>query len=340
MKAIYEIRELEHYYSGRKVLQIPEMEIRQGEIMGILGPNGSGKSTLMRLLAFLEKPSHGYIGFKGKRTIEMEGLRREVSLLLQNSFLLKRTVFDNIAYGLRLRDVPSEELSSRVHEALLWVGLDPDSFCRRQWYELSGGESQRIALASRLAIKPSVLMLDEPTASVDLKSELLIKKAVLRAEREWGTTLVLVSHDYTWLQSICDRTVSMNLGEVITEGHVNSFTGPWAECDEEGLWVMDLADDQQVYALSYGENSGTAVLSPSDLILAMSPPERLSSRNCLKGTVEKMFYDRISQGIMVTVNISSITLSARVTRGSVQSMGIEPGREVWVLFKASSFQWV
>jgi len=340
MKVIYRIKGLEHYYSGRKVLQIPEMEIRQGEIMGIVGPNGSGKSTLLRLLAFLEKPSLGEIHFMGKRTIEMEGLRRQVSLLLQNSFLLKRSVFDNIAYGLRLRNVPPHELSRKVHEALLWVGLEPDSFCRRQWYELSGGESQRIALASRLAIKPSVLMLDEPTASVDLKSELLIKKAVLRAEKEWGTTLVLVSHDYPWLQSICDRTVSMNLGELFTEGHVNSFTGPWVKGDEEGLVVMHLADDQKIYALSYDENSGTAVLSPSDLILAITPPRDLSARNCLKGTVERMFFDRISQGIMVTVNISSVTLYAMITRGSVQSMGIEPGREVWVLFKASSFQWV
>lgn len=339
MKAIYEIRGLEHFYSARKVLQIPEMQIRQGEIMGIVGPNGSGKSTLLRLLAFLEKPSFGEIIFMGKGTIEMEGLRRKVSLLLQNSFLLKRSVFDNIAYGLRLRNEPPEEISSKVREALLWVGLDPDIFSRRQWFELSGGESQRIALASRLAIKPSVLMLDEPTASVDLKSELLIKKAVLRAEREWGTTLVLVSHDYPWLQSICDRTVSMNLGEVITEGHVNSFTGPWEKCEEEGLLIMYLADEQPIYALSYGGNSDTAVLSPSDVIIAMNPPRGLSTRNCLKGTVERMFFDRISEGIMVTVNISSITLSVRVTRGSVRSMGIEPGREVWVIFKASSFKW-
>ncbi|MCF7936722.1 MAG: ATP-binding cassette domain-containing protein [Synergistales bacterium] len=340
MNPIYRIKGLEHYYSGRKVLQITDLEIRQGEILGILGPNGSGKSTLLRVLSFLEEPTVGAITFRGRDVREMESLRKDVSLLLQNSFLLKRSVFDNVAYGLRLRDVPAGEIAGRVEEALEWVGLDPDAFKKRQWFELSGGESQRIALASRLAIRPSVLMLDEPTASVDLKSELLIKKAVMLAAREWGTTLILVSHDYPWLQSICDRTVSMNLGEVIEEGHVNTFSGPWEACEEEGLVSAHLADGQTVYALCYGKQADTAVLSPSNVALAMERPNRLSTRNCLKGEVERMFYDRISQGIMVTVNVSSLTLSARLTRGSVQCMGLEPGKEVWVLFKASSVRWV
>lgn len=340
MKPVYELKDLKQHYSGKRVVHISEMKIGQGEILGIVGPNGSGKSTLLRLLSFLEKPSEGKIIFKGRKAGEMELFRKEVSLLLQNSFLLKRSVFENVAYGLKIRNYSPVMIRNRVTEALQWVGLDPEVFCRRKWYELSGGESQRIALASRLAIKPSVLLLDEPTASVDLKSGELIKNAVLRSEREWNTTIVLVSHDYQWLQGICHRIVSMNFGEVVSEGHVNIFPGPWKGTGEEGVLTMDITGGRHIFALGKKNVLKTAVLSPSDIILARECPGQISTRNCICGEVEKMFYDRISRGIMVTVNLYSMSLTALVTRGSVKSMDLEPGEKVWTLFKASSFRWI
>ena len=340
MNSLYELQGIEQHYSGKRVVFLPEMKIGYEEILGIVGPNGSGKSTLLRLLAFLERQSGGVIFFKGQKVQEVEHFRKEVSLLLQNSFLLKRSVFENVAYGLKIRNFPMKDILSKVREALLWVGLDPETFSQRQWHELSGGERQRIALASRLAIRPSVLILDEPTASVDQKSEELIKNAVFKAREDWNTTIVLVSHDYQWLQGICNRIVSMNLGEIVSEGHVNTFHGPWLQSEEEGLLAFSLPGGKQIFALGPMDGNGTAVLSPSDVILASDRPEHISTRNCLNGVIERMFYDKISQGVMVTVNLSSVSLTAMVTRGSVQSMGLEPGEKIWVLFKASSFKWV
>jgi tungstate transport system ATP-binding protein len=340
MKPVYELKDLKQHYSAKKVVHISEMKIGHGEILGIVGPNGSGKSTLLRLLAFLERQSGGEIFFKSQKVQEVDHFRKEVSLLLQNSFLLKRSVFENVAYGLKIRAFPMNEIVSKVRETLQWVGLDPEVFSQRQWYELSGGERQRIALASRLAIRPSVLILDEPTASVDQKSEELIKNAVFRAQEEWNTTIVLVSHDYQWLQGICNRIITMNLGEIVSEGHVNTFRGPWLQSEEEGLFALSLPGGEQIFALGPMDGNGTAVLSPSDVILASECPDHISTRNCLKGVIDRMFYDKISKGVMVTVNLSSVSLTAMVTRGSVQSMALEPGEMVWVLFKASSFKWV
>lgn len=203
MPPIYELKNLKQRYQGRTVLEIDSLTIERQSIVGLTGHNGSGKSTLMRMLAFLERPAHGDIYYDGRPAgPESNRARREVTLLTQEPYLLKRTVKANVAYGLKVRGAENIEQASRG--ALEMVGLKPDTFLSRSWYELSGGEAQRVALASRLVLKPKVLLLDEPTASLDRESSTLIKQAATRAREEWGTTLVVVSHDLPWLQEVCD----------------------------------------------------------------------------------------------------------------------------------------
>lgn len=203
MPPIYEVNNLTQRYQGRTVLEIDSLTIERQSIVGLTGHNGSGKSTLMRMLAFLERPAQGDISYDGRPAgPESSRARREVTLLTQEPYLLKRTVKANVGYGLKIRGAEDTEQASR--EALEMVGLKPDTFLSRSWYELSGGEAQRVALASRLVLKPKVLLLDEPTASLDRESSTLIKQAATRAREEWGTTLVVVSHDLPWLQAVCD----------------------------------------------------------------------------------------------------------------------------------------
>jgi tungstate transport system ATP-binding protein len=164
---IYQIEKLAHGYNGRPVLQLDAFSIEKAAILGLVGPNGSGKSTLLKLLAFVDRPTRGQVRFKGKPEAPFsDGVRFQVTLLTQEPYLLKRSVFDNVAYGLRIRN-GREDFRPQVAEALAMVGLDPDTFMHRPWNELSGGEAQRVALAARLALRPEVLLLDEPTASVD-----------------------------------------------------------------------------------------------------------------------------------------------------------------------------
>lgn len=204
-------------YSGRTVLALDKLEIPPASIIGLAGPNGSGKSTLLRLLAFLESPAIGTINFLGEPTSAKPGpVHRQVTLLVQEPYLLKRSVFANIAYGLKVRG--ETDVTKRVLQALDAVGLSPDEFSRRQWFELSGGEAQRVALAARLVLRPKVLLMDEPTASLDTSSASLIRQAALGARKEFDTSLVIASHDMTWLNAVSDRIIHLENG-VITEPH-------------------------------------------------------------------------------------------------------------------------
>ena len=190
---------------------LPDIVVASGSVVGLAGPNGAGKSTLLNVLAFLKAPATGEIYFEG-RPVTTEGqrqvLRRKVTLLLQHPVLLKRGVLDNVAYGLKIRGV-KQGREDMAREALEQVGLDPDKFGHRPWRELSGGEAQRVALAARLVLKPTVLLLDEPTASLDVESAERIKGAVASA-RERGATMVVASHDRAWLNSIADRIVDFS----------------------------------------------------------------------------------------------------------------------------------
>lgn len=212
-EAAYRLEDVVQVYAGREVLRVEALEIAARRVTGIAGPNGSGKSTLMRLLAFLEAPVSGRMSFFGAPCgFEDEALRREATLLTQEPYLLRRTVAGNVAYGLKVRGLEASE--GAVGAALEMVGLAPERFARRSWFELSGGEAQRVALAARLVLRPRVLLLDEPTASLDEDSARRIRKAALAAREQWGATVVAVSHDMVWLRSLADSVVAMRAGRL------------------------------------------------------------------------------------------------------------------------------
>jgi tungstate transport system ATP-binding protein len=208
------LRHVSQSYSGRTVLNVDSLDIVPGSIVGLAGPNGSGKSTLLRLLAFLEPPASGEVLFQGRPVSTRPGaVHRDVTLLVQEPYLLKRSVFANIAYGLKVRN--KNDIPAKVHRAMELVGLAPDNFAGRQWFELSGGECQRVALAARLVLKPKMLLMDEPTASLDENSSRLVREAALFARNELGTGLVAASHDMTWLRAVSECILHMEGGRVI-----------------------------------------------------------------------------------------------------------------------------
>ncbi len=336
---LYELRKVERFYGSRKALDVEHLKIRPQRVVGLVGPNGSGKSTLLRILAFLELPDGGTVSYRGRPSLSREEEnRKEVTLLLQDPYLLKRSVRENVAYGLRLRG-ETKELDGRVREALLMVGLEPANFLRRHWYQLSGGEAQRVALASRLVLRPRVLLLDEPTASVDVGSAAKIKAALGEARKNWGTTLVVVSHDFQWLYEVADEVVSLFNGRIASFGPENLFAGTW-KASASGEAEFFLQDGQRVKASNFSGEEGVASLSPDSIILAEEEPSLLSVRNSLKGYISQMLYENGSGRVLVRVVVGGHALTARLTAEAVRDLALHPGKDIWVLFKASALRWL
>lgn len=336
---LYRVESLKYSYGMHFDLDVQELVIRHGESLGIVGPNGSGKSTLLNLLAFIDAPDTGTIYFEGvpagPESIEA---RRGVTMLLQVSYLLKRTVFENVAYGLRLRG-EMQNAAERVSEALSWVGLAPDKFAHRMWHQLSGGEAQRVALASRLVLRPKVLVLDEPTASVDRHSSYLIKEAIDKSRRMFNTSLIIVSHDYLWLNTVADKLVRMEEGRLMEYVAGNVIHGPWEETGDR-LFGKRLSDGQVILSARGTSTESSAILNPSSITVGLEPPRGESALNVLKGKILNMSDEAATENILVEVVVAQTHLNVRITKPSAVRLQLVPGKEVWVIFKATSLEWI
>lgn len=204
MSLIFEGKNIRKYYGDRLALELAEFSLQTGETVVVTGPNGSGKSTLLLILAFLERMSSGELRFFGTDPA------RRITLLLQEPYLFRDSVFRNVTLGLRLRGV-SKGLQARYEAAMEAVGFpEPTKFAKRRSSQLSGGEKQRIALASRLIIDPVVLLLDEPTANVDRASSKIIKSALKRYSLQGGA-IVCATHEPGLLAELGNR--QLELGE-------------------------------------------------------------------------------------------------------------------------------
>lgn len=337
-KPLYHIKDLRYRYGERFEMHIPELSIPAGAAVGLIGPNGGGKTTLLRILAFIEKPHGGAIFFDGKRVSgEDTHLTRSVSMLLQEPYLLKRSVFENVAYGLRARG-EKRSLGEKVNDALAMVGLEYEDFARRSWYELSGGEAQRIALAARLILKPRVLILDEPTASVDEKSALLIKEAVVESRKRDGTTLIIASHDHFWLNSITSDIRRVYRGRVLGSAARNVIAGPWGSI-EDGLCRTTLPDGQSIIASCPAMQGMHGMVDPADIVLSLHKPGAMSAQNMLHAAIVSLEMNGDTGIVNVSLDVGGFRLLARVTRHTAREMNLLPGEKVWAVFKASSIQW-
>jgi tungstate transport system ATP-binding protein len=337
--SIFRIDDLEQHYGGRCVLRVPALEIGAGSIVGLMGPNGSGKSTLLRLLGFIEAPTRGRIDFKGAPAAPFDPrVRGRVTLLPQDPYLMRRTVYDNVAYGLRIRSDPPPR-RDKVHAALNTVGLVPAVFARRPWYALSGGEAQRAALAARLALEPEVLLMDEPTASVDAASAERIRQAALAVRQNRGTTLVVASHDWQWLFEVCDEIWHFHGGEVFRTGTRTIFPGPW-QAGADGMWRRPLIDGQQLIAPPGSDPLASAFIESEKLSLGAVPAAAAKGRVTLEGTVLRLALIRRTARVVVTVGVGELTLTQLLDAQAVKAAGIVPGDRVGVVYAPDALHWL
>jgi tungstate transport system ATP-binding protein len=213
---LYELTGLEKVLGGRKILDIPAYSIRTGRIYSLTGPNGAGKTTLLKILAFLDRPSSGEIRFCSRTVQQIERelleLRRRVVMVDQSPLLFTRSVAGNVGFGLKLRKVPSAERRKRVAEALELVGME--KFLRAEAHRLSGGETKRVALARALAIRPKVLLCDEPTANVDSENQKIILDILARINRYEKTSIIFSTHYQSLEQKFAHSCLNLQLGRL------------------------------------------------------------------------------------------------------------------------------
>lgn len=215
--SLYQLRNIQHCYGERAVLDLPALDIERGEVLALVGPSGAGKSTLLRLLQFLETPTRGVIIFDGERLngqIDLR-VRRSVVTVFQTPALLDRSIFDNVAFGLQLRGRPARD---KVWDALDQVGLR--HLARARARTLSGGEAQRVALARAIVLQPRALLLDEPTANLDPYNVNLIEQ-LIRTHSDM--TIVLVTHNVFQAKRLADRVGLLLNGQLIELATADRF---------------------------------------------------------------------------------------------------------------------
>src|SRR5213078_3312702 len=189
------------------------LEIGEGEFFSLLGPSGCGKTTTLRMVAGFERPDSGRIVLQGNDVTEVRANRRPLNMVFQQYALFPHmSVYDNFAFGLRVKRVPRTEHRDRVHEMLRVVSLE--GLDRRRVRQLSGGQQQRVALARALVNRPAALLLDEPLGALDVKLRKQMQLELKRIQNELGTTFVYVTHDQDEALAMSDRIAVMNRGQV------------------------------------------------------------------------------------------------------------------------------
>ncbi len=228
MQELFRIENLCMAFGEKEVLKDINLEIRRGEIFALIGPSGAGKTTLLRILNFFEKPTGGSLVFEGMRLngahetpyLNTGTTRKKMSLLFQAPAVFNTSVFDNVAYGLKVRGIDKRIIEKKVTSALNIVGLFGVE--KQKARTLSAGEAQRMAFARAIVYDPELLLLDEPTANLDPANVAKIEEIIRRIRIERGTTIVIATHNIPQVRRIADRVGILLNGELI---EVNSIEG-------------------------------------------------------------------------------------------------------------------
>jgi len=319
--------------------------------LALVGPNGSGKTTLLKILALIQKPSQGEVYFCGERVTDknIEQMRMESTMVFQRNILFDTTVYKNVAYGLKIRNMPKKEIDEEVRRVARLVGLE--GFEDRYAKKLSGGEQQRVALARALVLRTKLVLLDEPTANLDPKNSSIVEEVIRAANRDSGTTVFMATHNMFQAKNLPHRVALIDNGkisEVGTSAEIfgklsktlasfaaieNTFAGN-AEITEDGTTMVDIGNGVQIEAATQSFGRVSVFVSPEDIILSRARLDS-SARNVFKGEVVEI--RDLGSLVRVRVDIGK-PLSVQITKRSLNEMKINLDSEVFLAFKASSVQ--
>jgi tungstate transport system ATP-binding protein len=351
MTVTAELKDVTKAYGNRIVVDSINLQINEGEILALLGPNGSGKTTILKILAFIENPTGGEVKFQGKavnfKNSEKERLRS--TLVFQKTTLFGTSVYNNIAYGLKIRKVPKETRDREVKKALEQVKLE--GFEKRPARKLSGGEQQRVAIARALVLKTKLLLLDEPTANLDPKNAGILEEVIDTVNRENKTTIVIATHNMFQAKKLPHRIALMDEGKITEVGAPadvfgklsknlarfaavdNTFTGT-AKATTSGTSKVDVGNGVQIEVTVQRQGATAVFINPQDIILSKTAVES-SARNVFKGKITQI--TDLDSLVKLKVDVGK-PFTVQITKRSFSEMGLCLNAEVFIAFKASSVQ--
>ncbi len=325
------------------------LHIRAGEFYTFLGPSGCGKTTLLRMIAGFAFPDEGSVWLDGEVVNTLPPWKRGVGMVFQSYAIWPHmTVFENVAFGLRERGEPREEIARRVQEALRMVNLE--GMERRRPSQLSGGQQQRVALARTLVIQPRVLLLDEPLSNLDARLRAQMRIELLKLQRDLGITTVYVTHDQEEALALSTRIAVMSAGVVVQEGTpreiyeaplerfvaefvgaANLLAGVVREAGEDDLTVTtDLGVEVRAARPSPPPPSGRLLLTIRPEAMDLVPPdEPIDGRNRLEGKVVASAFQ--GAAIQYEVEVGGMLLRASVTNPKGKQL-FQRGDSVAVVF--------
>jgi len=319
---LLEIRGVSKVYGSVRAVDRLSIHVQKGEVLTLLGPSGCGKSTTMRLIMGLERCDEGEISYRGElldsaeRAIHVPVHKRKMGMVFQSYAIWPHmTVFENVAYPLRLRNFRAREVREAVSHVLSLVGLE--GFEDRPSPNLSGGQQQRVALARSLVFEPDILLLDEPFSNLDARLREQMRTEVRILQRRLGITVVFVTHDQIEALSLSDRIAVMNSGRIEQIGTpqelynlpgtpaVRDFLGRTAMVNgrvgkdrEDGMIAVELEDGQNLLAvernsgadLAPGDRCSVAIRPEKISVVDLDAPSDLSSCNLLSATIEVLLF--------------------------------------------------
>ena len=328
-----ELKGIIKHYEKRTVLTIDHLPIERGKIYALVGPNGSGKTTLLHIMSLILQPDRGDIFFEGTKvgTDESERIRvrRSMTGVLQNPYLFNSTVRDNIEYGLKARGVEKVEREQCMEEALDYVGIT--GFAKRKAQKLSGGEAQLVALARGLALRPSIIFLDEITANLDVKHVRQLEQVIQEINQVRETTIIMTTHILSQAYRLADKVFYLFKGRIVSSGMFNLFKGEFRHDGKDPVFNtgrIKIHITQEIAKMKGGYIS----VNPEDIIVSK---EQLisSARNSFPGKITKIIEHNGTVHLEVK---AEETFRVQITKFSFHTMGLTLGTKVFLIFKASS----
>jgi len=351
MTVVAELKDVTKAYGAKVVLDAINLRIHEREILALLGPNGSGKSTVLKILAFIENPTRGDVQFLGEKVNfkNTEKVRLQSTLVFQKTTLFSTSVYNNVAYGLKIRKVSKAERDIEVKKALELVKLK--GFEKRNARKLSGGEQQRVAIARALVLKTKLLLLDEPTANLDPKNAGILEEVIETVNRENKVTIVIATHNMFQAKTLPHRIALMDEGKITEIGSpaeifgklsknlasfaavVNSFRGI-ASATSEGTSIVDVGNGVLIEVTAQSQGEVSVFVNPQDIILSKSVVES-SARNVFKGRIVEI--SDLGSLVKLKVDVGKV-FTVQITKRSFNEMEINLDAEIYIAFKASSVQ--